>query len=142
MVEENTVTGTFPDLDLDLDAKAIVTEVTRQLQDYIRSTIQTSTDPETGSQKPDLSEKRKRITRKGGRGYATGRLAQGLGVKISSTATGATGRIEVPRDRADFVYTEARYRNVQYLSLEGKAWKIVEEAMQEAIENAAEKKTK
>lgn len=141
MADENTVTGTFPDLDLDLDAKAIVTEVTRQLQDYIRSTIQSSTDPETGDQKPELSEKRKKITRKGGRGYATGRLAQGLRVKITSTATGATGRIEVPRDRADFVYTEARFRNVQYLTLEGKAWALVDQAMTEAVQNAAKKKT-
>lgn len=127
-VTETTTGALLPTV----DARRLVDAVGPLFLDYLRGTVTKSTDPATGGAKKGLSPRSAKRPRKGGRGYATGELAEGLSVEVKGRGSLASVVIRVPASRHVFTVREAG-RGVTYLSAEGLAGRVIDEALDEAL---------
>lgn len=125
-----TSTGSLP---LTVDAKGIVSEVTRAHADYLAAHVRASTDPITGAPRRDLEPKAaNKPGRKGGRGYDTGLLAT-MPSRVGGGHFAATGKITVPSERRNYVFIAAS-RGETYLTTDGLAGLALERELAEAVD--------
>lgn len=118
-----------------LDAKAIAEAGARALSDHTSRTIKAGLDPSTGAPKPDLKPRAAaKKGRKGGRGYDTGKLADGLRVRAEGSSISGKARVSVPSGRHAFIASEAK-RGVVYLSVEGQAAVVIDDAVSGVLED-------
>ena len=133
MIDSIDVTTTTTGKPLpDIDARKVVDELAPTLLDYLRGTVTASTDPTTGAPKKGLSPRSQKRPRKGGRGYATGELADGLALDVKGRGSVATLAVRVPASRHVFTVREAG-RGVVYLSAAGLAGKVIDEVVDEYL---------
>ena len=138
MIDKVDVTTTGDgDLLPEVDARALAEQLGPRMLDYLEASIKRSADPETGAPKRALSPRSSKVPRKGGRGYATGELAEGLTLEVKGRGAVATLVVRVPASRHVFVVREAG-RGVKYLSTEGLAGRVVEEVVDEFLEGVAD----
>lgn len=121
----------------DIDARAVVEEVGPLFLAYLRGTVTKSTDPTTGAAKRGMSPRSAKRPRKGGRGYATGELAEGLAIEVKGRGSLASVVVRVPASRHVFTVREAG-RGVTYLSAEGLAGRVIDEVVDTFIREEVE----
>ena len=132
-VTETTTGALLPTV----DARQLVDAVGPLFLDYLRGTVTKSTDPTTGAAKRGLSPRSAKRPRKGGRGYATGELAEGLAIEVKGRGSLASVVVRVPASRHVFTVREAG-RGVTYLSAEGLAGRVIDEVVDTFIREEVE----
>lgn len=115
-----------------VDARAIVAILGPQLLAYLRGTVEDSEDPATGAPKKALSPRSAKLPRKGGRGYATGELAEGLSLEVTGRGSVAAVIVRAPVSRHVFTLRE-RGRGVTYLTIDGLVGKLVDRVIDEEL---------
>lgn len=115
-----------------IDARAIVSALGPEFLAYLRGTVKDSEDPATGASKKALSPRSAKQPRKGGRGYATGELADGLSLEVTGRGSVASVIVRAPASRHVFTVRE-KGRGVVYLTADGLAGKLVDRVIEEAL---------
>ena len=115
-----------------VDAKKIAAAIGPNYLEYIRRSVTSSTDPETGRSKKPLSPRATKEPRAGGRGYRTGELARGLTLRVTGNGAQANLVVKVPDSRWFFLAVEAS-RGVLYLSADGLAEDMLSRAVSEVL---------
>lgn len=124
-------TGSFAKI----DAKAIAEAGARGLVAHTSDSIRDSTDPATGIGKPAIKPRTAaKPDRKGGRGYDTGLLADGIRARSTGSTIRGSSRVGLPKGRHAFVASEA-LRGVVYLSTEGLAAEAIDNAVSGVLED-------
>ena len=104
------------ELVIDLDARALVDGIRREVLAEVRQQIRDGERPDGGPQRP-LSKARAAEPREGSRGVKTGHMIDNLEASpIRGSAASASSTITVPGDRIVFLRGENK-RGVQYLGI-------------------------
>lgn len=123
-------------LPTEVDAKLLTEAAGKALHSYTQATIEQSIDPYTGGPKPALGQKAAKVKgRLGGRGYQSGEMARRLAIRVSGSSRVSSAKIQLPKERLIFLRSEAK-RGITYLTVDGKAATIIDEAVDAALEEA------